>query len=45
MVHPDYDKNGVLIDRRGMEGEKPIGIPLYSVTNKFCAQLISYGDL
>ncbi|MBQ1453117.1 MAG: ChbG/HpnK family deacetylase [Ruminococcus sp.] len=28
MVHPDFDKDGVLIDRRGMEGGFPIGYPL-----------------
>ena len=28
MVHPDYDRNGVLVDRRGMDGEFPKGYPL-----------------
>lgn len=28
MVHPDYDKNGVLIDRRGVENGFPKGYPL-----------------
>ena len=28
MVHPDYDKDGVLIDRRGMENGFPVGKPL-----------------
>lgn len=28
MVHPDYDKNGMLIDRRGMENGFPTGLPL-----------------
>ena len=28
MVHPDYDKNGVLIDRRGVEDGCPAGDPL-----------------
>lgn len=28
MVHPDYDKDGTLIDRRGMDGEHPIGYAL-----------------
>ena len=28
MVHPDYDKDGVLIDRRDMDGDHPIGYEL-----------------
>lgn len=28
MVHPDYDKSGVLIDRRGMKDGYPVGDPL-----------------
>ena len=45
MVHPDYDKNGVLIDRRGMKDGKPCGVPLYSVADKFGIHPVSYGDL
>ena len=33
MVHPDFDKDGVLIDRRGMEGGFPIGYPLPDFRN------------
>lgn len=28
MVHPDFDKNGVLIDRTGIENGCPVGVPL-----------------
>ena len=28
MIHPDYDKDGNLIDRRGMENGSPIGNPI-----------------
>lgn len=45
MVHPDYDKDGSLIDRRGMKEGKPYGVPLYSVADRFGVQLVSYGDL
>ena len=33
MVHPDFDKDGVLIDRRGMEDGYPIGYPLPDLRN------------
>ena len=33
MVHPDFDKDGVLIDRRGMEGGFPTGYPLPDFRN------------
>lgn len=45
MVHPDYDKNGVLIDRRGVEDGCPVGAPLIdlradqSITLRGFAQL------
>lgn len=45
MVHPDYDKNGAIIDRRGMEDDFPTGVPLYSVSDKYGTELTSYGDL
>lgn len=33
MVHPDYDEQGVLMDRTEYEREIPIGSPLYSLHN------------
>lgn len=45
MVHPDYDKNGVLIDRRGMEDGMPIGYPLPDFREERKADLMSYKDL
>ena len=43
MVHADYDKNGVLIDRRGMEDGYPIGYPLPDFRNK--AKLRGFTEL
>lgn len=31
MVHPDFDKNGVLIDRTGTENGFPTGVPLETI--------------
>ncbi len=45
MVHPDYDKDGLLIDRRGFIDGFPTGVSLYSIGDKYGARLISYGDL
>ena len=45
MVHPDYDKDGVLIDRRDYINGIPSGVPLYSVAEKYNLTLKSYGDL
>ena len=45
MVHPDYDKEGVLIDRRDFIDGIPAGVPLYSVAYEKEINLISYGDL
>lgn len=45
MVHPDYDKDGVLIDRRGAADPTPEGIPLFSVPEKFDLKLTSYGEI
>ncbi|MBO4693996.1 MAG: ChbG/HpnK family deacetylase [Clostridia bacterium] len=45
MVHPDYDKNNILIDRRNFENGTPAGVPLLSISDKFGVELISYGDL
>lgn len=45
MVHPDYDKDGVLIDRRDFFGGVPAGIPLPCLEKETNARLESYGDL
>lgn len=45
MVHPDYDKNGVLIDRRGVEDGCPIGNPLIDLRNDNTIQLRGYSEL
>lgn len=45
MVHPDYDKNDVLIDRRDFIDGIPAGVPLYSIADAKEINLISYGDL
>ncbi len=41
MVHPDYDKDGILIDRSGFKDGIPMGLPLYGAG----VNLICYGDL
>lgn len=45
MVHTDYDKNGILIDRRDFADGKPEGVPLCAVAGNDGSKLISYGDL
>lgn len=45
MVHPDYDKNGVLIDRRGVENGSPIGYPLPDLRKERDITLIGYSEL
>lgn len=45
MVHPDYDKNGVLIDRRGMENEHPVGNPLIDLRDDKTIQLRGFSQL
>lgn len=45
MVHPDYDKDGVIIDRRDFINGVPSGVPLYSIAEKFNIKITSYGDL
>lgn len=45
MVHPDYDKNDILIDRRDFIDGIPAGVPLYSAADAKEINLISYGDL
>ncbi|MBR4909988.1 MAG: ChbG/HpnK family deacetylase [Clostridia bacterium] len=45
MVHPDFDKDGALIDRREVIDGIPAGIPLYSIPDKYNITLKSYGDL
>ena len=45
MVHPDYDKNGVLIDRREFIDNMPAGVPLLNVAEKYGISLKCYGEL
>ena len=45
MVHPDFDKNGVLIDRRGTEEGFPTGNPLCRLENLHGAVMGSYSRL
>ena len=45
MVHPDYDKGGMLIDRHGFTDGIPSGVPLNSLSLKRGVKLNSYGDL
>ena len=45
MVHPDYDIDGVLIDRGDFTGGIPSGVPLYSVADGERILLKSYGEL
>ena len=45
MVHPDYDKDGILIDRSGSPEPTPEGKPLLNVAEKFGVKLTSYGEI
>ena len=45
MVHPDYDKDGVLIDRREFTDNMPAGVPLLNVAEKYGISLKCYGEL
>ncbi len=45
LVHPDYDKNGVLIDRRGIEDGFPVGEKLPDLGSKHGRTLTSYKDI
>lgn len=45
MVHPDYNKNGVLIDRHNFTNGVPTGAPLPSLENGRNIKLSCYGDL
>lgn len=45
MVHPDYDKNGVLIDRRGVEDGCPVGYPLPDLRGRSNVILRGYSEL
>ncbi len=45
MVHPDYDKNGVLIDRRGMEDGFPVGNPIIDLRGEKEIELRGYAEL
>ena len=45
MVHPDYDENGTLIDRRDFISGFPAGVPLYNLSEEKHVELKAYGDL
>ena len=45
MVHPDYDKNGALIDRRGMENDYPIGNPMLDLSGDKTIVLRGFSQL
>lgn len=45
LVHPDFDRNGRLIDRRGMEDGYPVGEGLIDLKRQFKIELGSYGAL
>lgn len=45
MVHPDYDKNGALIDRRGMEDGCPIGNSLPDFSDRENVRLRGFAQL
>ena len=45
LVHPDYDRDGALIDRRGVEDGYPVGYPLPDLAKSGGAALISYNEL
>ena len=45
MVHPDLDRGGVLIDRRGWEDGFPVGKPLPDVRALYGAVPMSYSEL
>ena len=45
LVHPDYDRHGGLIDRKGKENDIPFGVPIVSIKDKKDVTLIDYTDL
>jgi len=45
MVHPDYEQNGALIDRRGMQDGCPVGTPLIDLRDKKDYHLGGYTEL
>ncbi len=45
MVHPDFDRNGVLIDRTGIKDGLPVGVPLTDFLRGRSVVLTSYRDL
>ncbi len=45
MVHPDFDRNGNLIDRKGYENGYPIGLPLQNQQNNSNVILTCYRDV
>ena len=45
LVHPDFDRNGSLIDRRSMSGGYPVGEILPDLRSIHGTELISYAEL
>ena len=45
MVHPDFDQDGVLIDRRGMEDGFPVGYPLPDFVKERNVTLRGFAEL
>jgi predicted glycoside hydrolase/deacetylase ChbG (UPF0249 family) len=45
MVHPDFDRDGSLIDRHGMADGYPVGDPLPDLVKTHGVELISYSEL
>lgn len=45
MVHPDFDKNGVLIDRAGVEDSAPVGKKLVKLSERHGIVLTNYKKL
>ena len=45
LVHPDYDGNGVLIDRRGVRDGIPFGNPLIDLSGDESIVLKGYSQL
>lgn len=45
LVHPDFDRDGRLIDRRGTADGYPVGVPLVDLKERYGVDLGGYRDL
>ena len=45
MVHPDHDKDGALIDRRGMQDGYPVGNPMIDLRGEKEIELRGFAEL